>query len=53
MPDGAALRDEAGKIRYAPVLRWRDRELASRWSTAVVELVRAQYPDAFDAELPS
>jgi hypothetical protein len=43
-PDGAVLRDEAGKARYTPVLRWRDRDLGERWSRAVVELVRAAYP---------
>jgi hypothetical protein len=50
---GAVLRDERGKIRYTPVLSWRDRVSANRWADAVVALVRAKYPDAFDAELPS
>jgi hypothetical protein len=44
--DGGALREEAGKIRYAPVLSWRDRATAYRWSDAVVALVRAAHPEA-------
>jgi hypothetical protein len=32
---GGALRDEAGKIRYVPILRWLDRDLGDRWSNAV------------------
>jgi hypothetical protein len=46
--DGAAMRDAAGKIRYAPILRWRDRALGDRWSDAVVELVRGHDPGALD-----
>jgi hypothetical protein len=51
-PDGAAIRDDAGKIKYAPVLRWHDDELHKRWSDAVVALVRAEYPDALDEAAP-
>jgi hypothetical protein len=47
---GTALRDERGKIRYSPVLSWRDRDLADRWSDAVVALVRAAHPAALDGE---
>jgi hypothetical protein len=32
---GTALRDDGGKIRYAPLLSWRDRDLQHRWSDAV------------------
>jgi hypothetical protein len=46
--DGAALRDEKGKIRYLPLLRWRDRDLGDRFSAAVVGLVRTEHPGALD-----
>jgi hypothetical protein len=42
--DGVALRDDRGRIRYAPVLSWRDRAIAERWSDAVVALVRCAHP---------
>jgi len=45
---GAAIRDDAGKLKYAPILSWRDRDLGDRWSNAVVELVRAAHPGALD-----
>jgi hypothetical protein len=34
-----------GKRQYAPILEWRDRDLADRFSAAVVNLVRAAHPD--------
>jgi hypothetical protein len=44
---GIALPGDGGKIRYAPILSWRDRDLADRWSDAVVALVRAGHPGDF------
>ena len=41
--DGAARRDDAGKILYSPVLKWRDRGLADRFSDAVVQAVEAEH----------
>jgi hypothetical protein len=38
-----------GKPQYVVVLRWRSRELADKFSAAVVELVRRTHPDALDA----
>jgi hypothetical protein len=35
-----------GKAQFAAVLEWRSRELADRFSAAVVALVRAAHPDA-------
>jgi hypothetical protein len=49
---GAALRDQASKIRYVPILYWRDRDLGDRWSNAVVGLVRAAHPGALDGGAP-
>jgi hypothetical protein len=45
---GAAIRDDRGKIKYAPVLAWRDRNLGDRWSDAVIELVQVHHPGALD-----
>jgi hypothetical protein len=50
---GQALRDDRGKVRYAPILRWRTRDLGDRFSAAVVELVRTAYPGALgDGGMP-
>lgn len=37
-----------GKTAYSPVLEWRDKRLHDAFSERVVEIVRAEYPDAFD-----
>jgi hypothetical protein len=37
-----------GKAQYATVLKWGRRDLANRFSDAVIELVRQQHPDALD-----
>jgi hypothetical protein len=50
--DGRHTADESGKKRYAPILSWGDRATADRWSAAVIELVRAAHPDAFDGGAP-
>jgi hypothetical protein len=42
--DGRHKRDANGKAAYSPVLEWKDRDLANRFSDAVVELVRAAHP---------
>jgi len=42
------VRSPGGKAQYASILSWRDRDLADRWSAAVVALVRAAYPDALE-----
>ena len=39
--------EQAGKKRYASILSWDDRATADRWSAAVVDLVREQYPEVF------
>jgi hypothetical protein len=45
--DGQVLRDrETGKVRYAPILEWADRQTADRFSGAVVEAVEARHPGA-------
>jgi hypothetical protein len=37
-----------GRPQYISMMCWRSRDLADRFSVAVVELVRNAYPDAFD-----
>jgi hypothetical protein len=36
-----------GKRAWVPMGKWRDRDIAERWSVRVVELVRGAHPDAF------
>lgn len=45
-PGWPCLRSANGKVLYAPVLEWRDRDLADRFSEAVVELIQREHPDA-------
>jgi hypothetical protein len=45
--DGQAQRDQStGKIRYVPIVEWQSRDVANRFSAAVVEAVEARYPGA-------
>jgi hypothetical protein len=39
--------EKDGKKQYAAILHWPDRETSDRWSEAVVALVRAEHPEAF------
>jgi hypothetical protein len=41
-------RDDDGKPQYAAIVKWRSRDLADRFSDAVVTLVAAQHPDIVD-----
>jgi hypothetical protein len=41
-----------GKPSYSPVVEWRSRDLADRFSAAVVALVRAAHPDALGGGAP-
>ena len=45
--NGQQKRDANGKPAYVAILEWRDREVSDRFSSAVVELIRSQHPDAF------
>jgi hypothetical protein len=46
--DGRQKTDANGKAVYVPVVQWRDRNLADRFSEAAIELIRAAHPDALD-----
>jgi hypothetical protein len=41
--DGTARRGDDGKIVYSSILKWRDRDLADRFSAAVVQAVEAEH----------
>jgi hypothetical protein len=45
--DGTALRDDAGKVRYSPVVSFADKQTRDRLSQAVVEALRRAHPDVF------
>lgn len=42
----AVARDDAGKIRYLPVVSFETKELAAKFSEQVVEAIRLAFPDA-------
>ncbi len=49
-PDGAARRDDAGKIKYVPVLEWSRRELSDEFSEAVIEALEREHPGSTAAD---
>jgi hypothetical protein len=51
--DGSQRNGVDGKPSYSPVVEWRSRDLADRFSTAVVALVRAAHPNVFSGEIAS
>jgi hypothetical protein len=46
--DGRQKRDADGKLQYVPAVQWKSRELQERFSAALVQLVREQFPGALD-----
>jgi hypothetical protein len=48
--DGTVLRDEAGKIRYSPIVSFASRERRDRFSQGVIEALRQVQPEVFAAE---
>jgi hypothetical protein len=48
--EGRQKRDANGKPAFSPVLEWRDRDLANRFSEAVVGLVREAHPGALEGD---
>lgn len=45
--EGCARRDERGRIAYASILRWRDRQTSDAFSVRVIEALLERWPDAF------
>jgi hypothetical protein len=50
--DGCALRDERGKIVYAPVVLFDDKATSDAFSARAIEALLATHPHAFDQETP-
>lgn len=48
--DGTAQKDAAGKIKYAPLLKWADRDASDRFSEAVIAAVERENPGATNAD---
>jgi hypothetical protein len=46
--DGAARRDDRGKIAYTPTLQFIDRETSDAFSERAIEALLERYPRAFD-----
>ena len=45
--DGTALRDDAGKVRYSPIVSFTDKQTRDRLSRSVVEALRRAHPEVF------
>jgi hypothetical protein len=45
--DGTALRDDAGKVRYSPIISFDTKQTRDRLSRAVVEALRHAHPEVF------
>jgi len=48
--DGVALKDDRGKIKYAPIMEWGDRETADSFSAGVIAAVEREHPGATAAD---
>ena len=45
--DGVAMKDANGKVKYSPLVEFASKEVRERFSSAVVEALRAAHPEAF------
>lgn len=45
--DGTALRDDAGKVRYSPVVSFDSKQTRDRLSRAVLDALRRAHPEVF------
>jgi hypothetical protein len=45
--NGVVLKDAAGKIRYSRFIECKSKEIRDRWSSAVIEAMRAAHPGVF------
>ena len=48
--DGQARRDDRGKIQYAPVLQFLDRDTSDAFGERVIKALLETHPHAFDEE---
>jgi hypothetical protein len=51
--DGTALRDDAGKVRYSPIVSFTDKQTRDRLSRSVVEALRRAHPEVFAVDRAS
>jgi hypothetical protein len=42
--DGAVMKDDKGKVRYVPIIEFRDKDTRDRWSASVIDAVQAAHP---------
>jgi DNA-binding cell septation regulator SpoVG len=45
--DGTVMKDDAGKVRYTPIIEFTSKEIRTRWSNSVIEAMRAAHPEVF------
>jgi hypothetical protein len=45
--DGVVLRDDAGKIRYSPIVSLRTKQVRDRFNRAVLDALRRAHPEVF------
>ena len=45
--DGHVLRDDRGKIRYAPIIEFTSKDVRNRFSNSVIEAMRLAHPEVF------
>lgn len=45
---GTPMRDDTGRLRYAPVIGFASKALRDRFSDAVIQALRRTHPEAFD-----
>ena len=45
--DGAVVKDQAGKVRYTPIIEFVSKEIRDRFSAGVVEALRQAHPEVF------
>ncbi len=46
--DGTVMKDDAGKVKYSPIIEFTSKEIRNRWSDAVIEAMRAAHPEVFN-----
>jgi len=42
--NGAALRDEVGKVRYSPIISFASKDLRDKFSAAIIDAMEAAHP---------
>jgi len=45
--DGTVMKDASGKVRYSPIIEFRDKQTRNRWSDGIIEALRIAHPEAF------